>query len=135
MSRSANLNFVQQQGFRDAGAPACEFQYPALMFQPRLLGVLVVLGLVVQAPALFLTLSAILWWNVLVPMLNPFDVLYNSRVAVPKGLPRPHHLLGRGALRRVWPPPSCLASAYPSSWGGKSSHGSSRACWSWRSLP
>ena len=86
-SRSANLNFAQQQGFRDAGAPACEFQYPALMFQPRLLGVLVVVGLVLQAPALFLTLSAILWWNVLVPTLNPFDALYNSLVAGPKGLP------------------------------------------------
>ncbi len=38
MSRSANLNFVQQQGFRDAGAPACEFQYPALIFGKFCLG-------------------------------------------------------------------------------------------------
>jgi hypothetical protein len=57
------------------------------MFQPRLLGVLVVVGVVLQAWPLFLTLSAILWWNVLVPVLNPFDALYNSLVAGPKRLP------------------------------------------------
>jgi hypothetical protein len=88
MSFNAQLNFVKQQGFRDAGSKACEYQYPALMFQPKLIGVLVVTGLVLQSWPLFLTLSAILWWNVLVPALNPFDALYNSLVADPKGLPR-----------------------------------------------
>jgi hypothetical protein len=88
MSRSAQLNFVQQQGFRDATAPGCESNYTALMFQPRIIGVLVVAGLIFQAWPLFLILSAILWWNVLVPALNPFDALYNLLIAGPKGFPR-----------------------------------------------
>jgi hypothetical protein len=62
--------------------------YPALMFQPRLIGVLVIIGLVLQAWPLFLALAAVLWWNVLVPTSNPFDALYNRLVAEPKGRPR-----------------------------------------------
>jgi hypothetical protein len=87
MSRSAQLNFVEQQGFRDANVDSCEHQYPALMFQPKLIGGLVIIGLVLQSWTFFLTLSAILWWNVLVPDMNPFDALYNRLIAVPKELP------------------------------------------------
>ncbi len=86
MSRSAQINFVEQQGFRDADA--CAHLYPALMFQPKLIGILVIIGLVLQSWSFFLTLSAILWWNVLVPDMNLFDALYNRLIAVPKVLPR-----------------------------------------------
>jgi hypothetical protein len=58
------------------------------MFQPKLIGGLVIIGLVLQSWAFFLTLSAILWWSALVPDMNPFDALYNRLIAVPKGLPR-----------------------------------------------
>jgi hypothetical protein len=58
------------------------------MFQPRLVGGLVVFGIVFQSSVLFLILSAVLWWNVLLPPLNPFDALYNRLIAGPKGLPR-----------------------------------------------
>jgi hypothetical protein len=85
---TAELNFVRQQGFPDASASACAYQYPALMSQPRVIGVLVVAGLLLQAAPLFLGLSAILWWNVLLPQLNPFDALYNRLVAGPRGRPR-----------------------------------------------
>jgi hypothetical protein len=88
MSYSSQQNFVEQQGFRDAGADTCGHLFPALMFQPKLIGVLVIIGLVLQSGLYFLTLSAILWWNVLVPDLNPFDALYNNLIAAPKGLPR-----------------------------------------------
>lgn len=87
MSHAARMNFVRQQGFEDASARACDFQYSALMFQPRLVGVLVLAGVLLQAPSVFLILSAVLWWNVLMPGLNPFDRLYNSLVAVRRGLP------------------------------------------------
>jgi len=87
MESSSQLNFIQQQGFKDAAPSACELQYPALMFQPRLIGVIVAVGVVFQASALFLILSAVLWWNAFVPSLNLFDALYNSLVAGPKGLP------------------------------------------------
>jgi hypothetical protein len=86
MSNSAKLNFIEQQGFTSLSAPACELQYTALMFQPRLLGGFVLVALIFQSWVLFLTLSAILWWNVSVPVLNPFDAVYNKFIAGPKGL-------------------------------------------------
>jgi len=88
MAQSPDVNFVRQQGFKDADASACASLYPALMFQPRLLGVLVLIGLISQAWPLFLILSAALWWNVVVPAWNPFDLLYNHLVAAPAGRPR-----------------------------------------------
>jgi hypothetical protein len=83
----AQINFVKQQGFRDASARTCAYQYPALMLQPRAIGALVLAGVLLQAAPLFLTLSVVLWWNALVPGLNPFDKLYNALVAARKGLP------------------------------------------------
>jgi Domain of unknown function (DUF4395) len=83
----AQVNFVKQQGFEGASARTCAYQYPALMFQPRVIGVLVLAGVLLQAAPLFLTLSAVLWWSVLMPRLNPFDKLYNGLVAARKGLP------------------------------------------------
>jgi Domain of unknown function (DUF4395) len=85
---TAKLNFVRQQGFPDTGPKACGFQYPALMWQPRMIGILVLIGLVLQSGPYFLALSALLWWNVLLPAFNPFDALYNKLVAEPKSLPR-----------------------------------------------
>jgi len=88
MAATARINFVRQQGFAEAEGPACGTQYAALMFQPRLTAILVAIGLVLQVGPLFLALSAILWWNVLLPELNPFDAFYNRFVARPKGLAR-----------------------------------------------
>jgi len=85
---TAELNFVRQQGLRDASPEACVYHYPALMWQPRAIGCLVLLGLVFQAWPYFLALSALLWWNVALPGLNPFDALHNYLVANPRGLPR-----------------------------------------------
>jgi hypothetical protein len=89
MARMAEtkLNFIRQQGFDGASADSCGLQYPALMFQPRLIGVLVVAGVVAQAPAVFLTLAAALWCSALMPTLNPFEWLYNHLVAARRGRP------------------------------------------------
>ena len=87
---TAELNFVRQQGFREASSDACAYQYPALMWQPRVIGCLVLVGLVVQSWIYFLALWALLWWNVALPHLNAFDALYNYLVAKPKGLPFLH---------------------------------------------
>jgi Domain of unknown function (DUF4395) len=84
---TAEVNFVRQQGFRDATSEACVYQYPALMWQPRAIGFLVVVGLITQSWAYFLALWALLWWNVVLPRFNPFDALYNHIVAKPKSLP------------------------------------------------
>ena len=81
------VNFVRQQGFEAATAPACDLQYPALMFQPRVVGVVVLAGVILQSPFLFLALSAVLWWSALVPRLNPFDALYQLLVATRRRRP------------------------------------------------
>jgi len=88
MSRSAEVNFVQQQGFRSISESECGTRYPALMFQPRLTGILVAVGAVTQAWPLFLVLGAVVWWSALVPLMNPFDAIYNGFVAGPRRLPR-----------------------------------------------
>ncbi|MHC4519412.1 MAG: DUF4395 family protein [Planctomycetota bacterium] len=88
MVSSAKLNFVRQQGFENPERGSCGARYPALMFQPRITAVLVLVGLIFQAWPLFLGLSVVLWWNVLVPARNPFDALYNRLIAGPRELPR-----------------------------------------------
>jgi len=84
---TAKTNFVRQQGFPEASDASCGHRFPALMWQPRIIGVLVLIGLALQRGPYFLALAALLWWNVLVPKLNPFDALYNRFVAGPKGRP------------------------------------------------
>jgi hypothetical protein len=81
----ANLNFVRQQGFKDTTIAACEYQYPALMWQPRVMAILVLLGILLESGWYFLALSAILWWSVLLPRLNPFDAIYDHLVLKRKG--------------------------------------------------
>jgi hypothetical protein len=84
---TAELNFIRQQGFQDASAGSCVYQYPALMWQPRIIGALVLLGILLQSWGYFFVLWVLLWWNAAVPRLNPFDVLYNLVVAKPRNLP------------------------------------------------
>ena len=88
MSEIAKRQFIRQQGYGDASAASCAYQYPALMFQPRLLAVVVLLAILLQSAAMFLVLAGILWWNVLVPSRNPFDALYHQAIAAPRQLPR-----------------------------------------------
>jgi hypothetical protein len=93
-AQSAQVNFVRQQGFRDAG-PSCGFQYGALMWQPRVIGIIVAaalighaLGYASMAARVFLALSAVLLWNALAPKFNVFDTLYNALMALPPARPR-----------------------------------------------
>ena len=48
MSPVSKLAFVRGQGFLDAEAPACTSQYGALMFQPRAIGILFLIGVALQ---------------------------------------------------------------------------------------
>jgi hypothetical protein len=99
----AHIHLIKQQGFEGASARTCDFQYPALMFQPRVIGVLVLAGVLLQAWPLFFTLSAVLWWNALMPKLNPFDRLDNSLVAARKGLPALTWRRVPGGSPKPWP--------------------------------
>jgi Domain of unknown function (DUF4395) len=98
LSELAKCQFVRQQGLRDASAASCAYQYPALMFQPRLLAVVVLLAILLQSAVMFLVLGGILWWCALVPARNPFDALYNQVIAAPRKRPP---LVPAPAPRRV----------------------------------
>ena len=55
MSEVAKRQFVRQQGFDDVPVADCACQHSALMFQPRLLAVFVLLAILLQSAALFLS--------------------------------------------------------------------------------
>ena len=80
-------NFMRQQGFPDEPAEACNMRFAGLYFQPRIVFPRVILGIVLQSPWVVLALSGVLWWNVLLPRLNPFERAYNRIIAGPRGRP------------------------------------------------
>jgi len=82
---SSASNFVQQQGYAGTDPAGCGVKLPALMFQPRIVGALVAIGLFTQSPYLFLALGVLLAWSALLPRLNPFEALYTALVARPRG--------------------------------------------------
>jgi hypothetical protein len=47
------------------------------MWQPRVIAILVLLGLLLESGWYFLVLSGILWWSAMLPRLNPFDAIYD----------------------------------------------------------
>jgi len=78
-------NFILQQGLPPPTSEECPVRFSALMFQPRVVGLLVVTGVLLQSPGLFLVLSAVLWWNVVFPRWNPFDAFYNRTLGARPG--------------------------------------------------
>jgi hypothetical protein len=83
--RQSREFFICQQGFPVPNANP--HLYSALMAQPRIVGVVVVLGTVFQRPEAFLALAAVMAWATLVPSQNLFDAIYNYTVAYPRGFP------------------------------------------------
>ncbi len=81
-------NFILQQGMDAPAQESCPTRFSSLMFQPRIVGVVLLLAVILQAPAIFLSLSAILWWNVLFPRRNPFDAIYNRTLGARPGAVR-----------------------------------------------
>ena len=74
---AAERNFILQQGFEEPAPQACHLQYSALVFQPRVVGLTLLVGVLFQSPAVFLILAAVLWWGALLPQWNLFDAMYN----------------------------------------------------------
>jgi len=79
MSQSKR-NFMLQQGFDEPRPESCSPQFAALTFQPKLVALALVLGLLFQSPWIFLALSAALWIGALLPELNPFEALYRATI-------------------------------------------------------
>ncbi len=78
-------NFILQQGFPEPTVASCPLQHSALLFQPRLVGLVILVAVLLQSAFIFLALAAVLWWSALFPRWNPFDALYNRIVAVRTG--------------------------------------------------
>jgi hypothetical protein len=82
--RDSQIRFIRQLGYTGTQFP--DSFYSALMFQPRVVGGVVALGVLLQSAWPFLALSAALWLSTWFPSLNPFDAIYNHVVAYPRGL-------------------------------------------------
>jgi len=70
-------NFILQMGFEDPAPAVRPLQYSALTFQPKIVLMGILAGILFQSQAVFATLGALLWWSALFPKLNPFRALYN----------------------------------------------------------
>jgi hypothetical protein len=84
----AKRNFILQQGLGEPASDKVDAQFSALQFQPRVVALVVFLGVILQSSILFLALSALLWWSALQPAKNPFDDLYNRSFGVQPGTVR-----------------------------------------------
>ncbi len=85
LNSSIKRNFILQQGFEAPQPEDCAPQYSALLFQPRVIGVVALFAMIFQSPVIFLVSSAILLWSLLLPRLNPFDAIYNFTLANKSG--------------------------------------------------
>jgi hypothetical protein len=88
MVTTSVANFVKQQGFQETPDQACPAQYRALSFQPMVMAPIILVGIVLQSATVFLALSAIQWWNALLPRWNVFDAIYNALFAGRPGATR-----------------------------------------------
>jgi len=91
MPSRAVTNFMKQQGFAEEPPDACGPHFEGLNFQPRIVFPTVIIAILLQlvslpwSAGLHLAISAVLWWNTIVPAANPFELAYNRWVARPKG--------------------------------------------------
>ena len=91
MASRAVTNFMKQQGFASEPPDACDMHFEGLYFQPRIVFPAVIVATLLQlvsvplSAGLHFLLSAVLWWNTLLPSRNPLELAYNRWVARPKG--------------------------------------------------
>ncbi len=78
LALASKRNFIQQQGLDPPAQEQCPRQFSALLFQPRIVALVLIVAVALQSPSLFFALGALLWWSALVPTLNPFDAAYNA---------------------------------------------------------
>jgi uncharacterized protein DUF4395 len=70
-------NFILQLGYEDPAPVVVPLQYSALVFQPKVVFLGVVAGILFQSSAIFAALGALLWLSAVFPKLNPFNAVYN----------------------------------------------------------
>jgi hypothetical protein len=80
---SAESRFILSQGFTDPAPDSCGLHFAALQFQPRVIGIILVAGMILQSIAwlpsvtLFVMLGIVLGWGALLPDANVFEWAYN----------------------------------------------------------
>jgi hypothetical protein len=91
MTSRVVANFMKQQGFAEEPPDACDMHFEGLYFQPRIVFPTVLVAILAQlvsvplSAGLHFAVSAVLWWNMLFPALNPFELAYNRWIARPHG--------------------------------------------------
>ena len=95
---NAERRFLLSQGFPEPAPESCSLHFAALQFQPRVIGIMVLAGMVLQSVArlpsiaLFVVLGIALCWSALLPDANVFEWAYN--------LTSPRHRLTRAPAPR-----------------------------------
>jgi hypothetical protein len=80
---NAESRFILSQGFTEPAPESCGLHFAALQFQPRVIGILLVAGIILQSVAslpsvaLFVMLGTVLCWGALLPDANVFEWAYN----------------------------------------------------------
>jgi hypothetical protein len=69
-------NFIIQQGLPAPPPGSCQLLTAALLFQPRVVALLLLAAVFTQSSPGFLALACVLWWSAAFPSLSPFDALY-----------------------------------------------------------
>jgi hypothetical protein len=85
---------MKQQGFADEPPQLCDMHFAGLYFQPRIVFSVLLTGIAFDlggwrptASLIFLATGMVLSWNVLLPRLNPFEMVFNRFLAEPRGRP------------------------------------------------
>lgn len=113
-------NFILQQGLPDPGPGSCTILAGALLFQPRVITVIMIVLTLLQSAPGFFGLAVILLWGVVFPSLNLFDAAYRvfarskpGAAALPMAAPPPRRfaqtvagttaaLIGLSVIRGWW---------------------------------
>lgn len=85
MAHSAEYKFMQQQGFDVSDEQTTQKHFRSLLFQPIIVSLLIILGIVLQSQYIFLAGGVVLWFNTLFPKMNPFERIYDGTFGEAKG--------------------------------------------------
>ena len=83
--QTRQTNFVLQQGMEAPTGDGCSVAYSGLLFQPRVIGAVVLVTSLLQSATVFAMLAAVLLWSAAFPRLNPFDAIHNRLFASRSG--------------------------------------------------
>lgn len=78
--------FMRQQGFATEEPEGLRSHFRALLFQPSIVGPLMLVAIIFQSRMLFFALAVVLTWNVIFPRWNPFERFFDWAIGSRRGL-------------------------------------------------